>query len=257
MAKKRFGQHFLTDRNIIAAIIAAIDPQPDDSIIEIGAGRGALTDHLVASGAAITAIELDRDLLPALHQRYQRDEERVQMVGGDALALHLPDLHPAPPVRIVGNLPYNISTPLLLRFARYATAPAGWLRDVVVMLQREVGQRLTAATGSSDYGRLSVHLQRVFSVAHIVDALPAAFRPPPAVESVVLRLTPHPADDITAPPPRFDTVVRTAFQYRRKTLARALAELAVDWDACPIDPTLRAQNLTHQDFATLARHIPS
>lgn len=255
--KKRFGQHFLTDPEIIKGIIDFIAPAPADSIVEIGAGRGALTEHLLTSGARLIAIEIDRDLAPLLRKKYAAHGERFQLIEADVLTLHLPSLsanenNTAAPVRIVGNLPYNISTPLLLKLAQHTESQTGWLQDACVMVQKEVGARLAAAPATSDYGRLSVSMQRAFTIAKVLPVLPAAFAPPPQVDSIVLSLTPKQVEPV---PPQFDKVVRLAFQHRRKTLHRALSSITIDWQACPIDSHRRPQTLTPQEFATLCNYV--
>ena len=280
--RKRFGQHFLRDAGVVAQIISEVAARRGDVVVEIGAGGGALTAPLIASGAVVIAVELDRDWAAHLRRTFG---DSVRVVEGDVLRVDLPALvgegapgtdKPALPtggdlpraavfdgyndnsasptgrargVRVVGNLPYNISTAFLLKLARLS----GWMRSGHFMAQKEIGERMAAAVGGSEYGRLSVSIQRVFDVRKILDVPPRCFAPPPKVDSVFVRLTPR-AD---APPPRahFDDVVRAAFLRRRKTLRNALAGREVDWARCPIDGGRRAQTLSPGEFGVLAEWV--
>jgi 16S rRNA (adenine1518-N6/adenine1519-N6)-dimethyltransferase len=250
VARKRFGQNFLVDDQVIRRIIDAIDPQPDDAIIEIGPGLGALTRPLAARVKHLHAVELDRDIVARLQHEFPA--ERVSLHSSDALtydfAVHGTDL------RLVGNLPYNISTPLLFRLAQFAPR----LRDLHVMLQKEVAQRLVARPDTSEYGRLSVMAQYRFAIDQLIDVPAEAFRPAPQVESVFLRLTPLRSRALEA----FDEttlgrVVLAAFSQRRKTLRNTLKGV-ISPDglrALGIDPGARAQELALADFVRLANHL--
>ena len=245
MSRKRFGQHFLRDEKIIDAIFAAINPRSGESFIEIGPGKGVLTDKLLASGAAVTAIEIDRDLVADLRHRYG---DAVNIISADVLRVDWRQLL-MPPVRVVGNLPYNISTPLLLRLAEMASA---WT-DAHVMLQKEVADRLCATPSDAHYGRLSVRTQLAFSAAKILAVGPSAFSPPPKVDSVVLRLLPQlPPLELSSVA---ESVLRAAFEKRRKTLKNALAAFTVDWQNAGIDGERRAQTLSPQEFLILAAAV--
>jgi 16S rRNA (adenine1518-N6/adenine1519-N6)-dimethyltransferase len=248
--RKRFGQHFLHDPRIIARIVAAVDPQPHDAIVEIGPGLGALTAPLLARVARLHVVELDRDLAEQL--RTAHPPERLAVHAGDALEFDFGSL-PAP-LRVVGNLPYNISTPLLFRLAAFAPR----LRDLHVMLQREVVDRMVATPSTPDYGRLSVMLQYRFEIARLFGVGPGAFRPPPQVESAVVRLAPRPASALGARDADvLARVVTTAFTKRRKTLRNALEGVA-DESALrelSIDPRLRPENLGVDEYVRIANAI--
>src|SRR5262245_47063926 len=213
--RKRFGQNFLTDEAVIAAIIAAVAPRPRDLLAEIGPGLGALTRPLLRELDHLHVIEIDRDIIAWL--RNELPAQRVSVHEGDALEFDFSAL--GAPLRVVGNLPYNISTPLLFHLARHA----GNIRDIHAMLQKEVVERMIAAPSTSEYGRLSVMLQYRFEMECILEVPAAAFNPAPKVESAVVRLTPHsrlphPARDEAA----LGKIVAAAFSQRRKTLRNAL-----------------------------------
>lgn len=246
--KKRFGQHFLHDAAVLAALTHAIAPTAEDHFLEIGPGDGALTDRLHAAGATVTALELDRRYAARLQHRYAA-AARVTIHCADALAADwLPPPLPqqSPPTRLAGNLPYNISAPLLFKMTRHARA----LSDCHIMVQKEVATRLCARPGAAAYGRLSVGIQLHFTARHLMDVPPQAFFPPPAVHSAVLRLTPPP----TAPaiPPALNAILAAAFNQRRKTLKNALHPLISDWRDSPIPPGRRAQELAPAEFIALA-----
>ena len=183
--RKRFGQNFLADSHYVTRIVAAVDPRPGDNVVEIGPGLGALTGALVDRAGTIAAIEIDRDLAARLRARFP---DRLALHEADALSFDFATLGPR--LRVVGNLPYNISSPLLFYLASFDEA----LCDIHVMLQREVVARMTALPATSDYGRLSVMLQARFAVTRLFTVPPGAFRPPPKVESAVARLVPLGAD---------------------------------------------------------------
>ena len=248
--RKRFGQHFLTDDSIIAAIIAAIAPQPGDSMVEIGPGLGALTHPLARKLDHLHVVEIDRDIIAWLRTEFPAT--RVTVHEGDALAFDFGALGPR--LRVVGNLPYNISTPLLFHLARYA----GAIRDIHAMLQKEVVERMIAAPSTSEYGRLSVMLQYRFEMEQVLEVTAAAFNPAPKVESAVIRLTPysplpHPARDEAI----LGKIVAAAFSKRRKTLRNALGSYfeAAEFERLGVDARLRAQDLRVTDFVRMADAI--
>jgi len=245
--RKRFGQNFLTDESVIAAIIDAIAPEPRDLLAEIGPGLGALTRPLARALERLHVIEIDRDIIAWLRTEFPAT--RVTVHEGDALEFDFTAL--GAPLRVVGNLPYNISTPLLFHLARHA----GAVRDIHAMLQKEVVERMIAAPSTSEYGRLSVMLQYRFEMERILEVPATAFDPVPKVESAVIRLTPysrlpHPARDETA----FGKIVAAAFSQRRKTLRNALKGNfgAADFERLGVDAGLRAQDLGVADFVRLA-----
>jgi 16S rRNA (adenine1518-N6/adenine1519-N6)-dimethyltransferase len=231
--RKRFGQHFLHEKSVVSRIIDAIAPQRGDFIVEIGPGEGALTHRLLEKTGAIHVIELDRDLAAAL------DDPRITVHEADALEFDFSRFPGG--MRIVGNLPYNISTPLLFHVARFADR----VRDLHFMLQREVVERMVAAPSTPQYGRLSVALQARFAMKKLFAVASGAFRPAPAVESAVVRLEPL-ARMLAVD----DDLLRRAFSARRKTLRNALA--GVDLAALGIDPRLRPENLSVADYARIA-----
>ena len=248
--RKRFGQHFLIDEAAIGAIVAAIAPRPDDRMAEIGPGLGALTAPLAACLAHLHVIEIDRDIVARLREMYPA--ARVTVHEGDALRFDFAALGPR--LRVVGNLPYNISTPLLFHLAEHAAA----LSDIHVMLQKEVVQRMVATPAASDYGRLSVMLQYRFEMELILGIPPGAFRPPPKVESAVVRMVPfarlpHRARDEVM----FSRIVAAAFSQRRKTLRNTLKAYfkAADFETVGVDAGLRAQDLGVAEFVRLADHV--
>ena len=238
--RKRFGQHFLHDPGVVRRIVAAIAPAADDFIVEIGPGEGVLTRPLAARAGRLEAVEIDRDLAAALAA------QGIKVHVADALEFDFGRLPPG--ARIVGNLPYNISTPLLFHLARYAER----LRDLHFMLQREVVERMVAQPSTPAYGRLSVMLQARFRMQKLFRVAAGAFRPPPKVESAVVRLVPL-AEPLDRGVERFADIVRRAFSARRKTLRNALGLAPEDFAALGIDPRLRPENLSPQDYARIAR----
>ncbi|MDQ3195532.1 MAG: 16S rRNA (adenine(1518)-N(6)/adenine(1519)-N(6))-dimethyltransferase RsmA [Burkholderiales bacterium] len=251
--RKRFGQHFLTDASVIEAIVAAIAPRRDDNVIEIGPGLGALTRPLAARLDHMHAIELDRDIVAQLQQ--DSLAHKLTIHAADALRFDFAALAPAGArLRIVGNLPYNISTPLLFHLAGYANI----IEDLHLMLQKEVVERMVAAPSTSDYGRLSVMLQHRFAMEKLFDVPAAAFRPPPKVESAVIRVRPLPDDRLRATDETvFGQVVAAAFSQRRKMLRNTLRTYLAgqDFAMLGIDPGARAENLTLDDFIRLANSV--
>ncbi len=256
-ARRRFGQNFLHDPGVIAQMIMAIAPQAGESFLEIGPGQGALTGPLLAAGVHLTALEIDRDLAAALRAQYASFTDQLTLIEGDALEQPLERFLPANGrLRIVGNLPYNLSTPLLF----HLTAPEPRLHDLHLLLQREVVVRMAAAPGSRDYGRLSVMIQARCAVDPCFDVPAGAFTPAPRVTSRFVRLRPH------AEPPLPDVddaalarVVSAAFGQRRKTLRNALTGLLTPDAiiAADIDPGTRAEQVDLAGFGRLARQLPT
>lgn len=248
-ARKRFGQNFLSDPSIIRKIVDAIRPQPGEIMVEIGPGLGAMTDPIVERLGHLHVVEIDRDLIARLKQRYT--PAQLSIHAGDALAFDFASL--GTPLRVVGNLPYNISTPLLFHLASFADD----VRDMHFMLQKEVVLRMAAEPDTPDYGRLSVMLQQRFAMAHLFDVPPGAFRPEPKVTSSIVRMVPLPAD---RPKPDdealFGRIVAAAFGQRRKTLRNTLREFLsdADFEALALDPGLRGERLTVADYITIANH---
>jgi 16S rRNA (adenine1518-N6/adenine1519-N6)-dimethyltransferase len=249
-ARKRFGQNFLADAHYVQRIVDAVDPRPGDNVVEIGPGLAALTGGLIARAGHITAVEIDRDLAARLRESFT--PAQLTLHEADALAFDFGVLGAR--LRVVGNLPYNISSPLLFHLA----ARDAQLTDLHVMLQREVVARMTAAPGTADYGRLTVMLQAKFRIARLFIVPPGAFRPAPKVESAVARLVPlHAHKPAIADETVFARVVATAFMQRRKTLRNALASLAdaAALEAAGIDPQARGETLAVEDFVRLANRI--
>ena len=245
--RKRFGQHFLTDRHYLARIVAAIDPRPGDALVEIGPGTGLMTEHLAAAVAHLHVVEIDRDLAASLRSRFP--PERVTVHEGDALEFDFASL-PAP-LRVAGNLPYNVSTPILFRMA----ALAGRLADCTFMLQREVVERMVAAPDTPAYGRLSVMLQYRFAMDTLLRVPPGAFTPPPRVDSAVVRMVPLDAGrPVARDEARFAAIVAAAFGQRRKTLSNALKALVTPaaFEAAGIDAGRRGETLGVREFIALA-----
>ena len=250
--KKHYGQHFLHERGVIDRIVAAIAPRPDDRIVEIGPGEGALTLPLLKAAGRLTAIELDADLIEPLRVR-AAGVGKLEIIHADVLKVDLTALAGAGKLRIAGNLPYYASSPILF----HCLAHAGAITDMHFMLQKEVVDRMAAAPGSKVYGRLSVMLQLVCKVEPLLRVAPGAFRPPPKVESTVVRLTPLPSTQCPDPAlsAKIDAVVRAAFNQRRKTLSNALRGLldagAIRADG--IDPHARAEDVAPAGFVALAQ----
>jgi 16S rRNA (adenine1518-N6/adenine1519-N6)-dimethyltransferase len=254
-AKKHLGQNFLHERGVIDKIVLAIDPQPGDRIVEIGPGQGALTLPLLDRHGALTAIEFDRDLLQPLAAAAQPHGEltllNANVLDVDFTALAAGGMPGEGPLRLVGNLPYNLSSPILFHALDHAVA----VRDMHFMLQKEVVERMAAPPGSKVYGRLSVMLQAYCRVTPLFKVPPGAFRPAPKVDSAVVRLQPLPPADIGIDDPaRFAQVVRAAFGQRRKTLRNALSGVldAAAIEAAGLRPDARAEQLAVADFIHLS-----
>ena len=259
IARKRFGQHFLVDQSVIAAIVRAIAPRGDDMMVEIGPGLGALTmplvdarrQHEIATAQQpLHVIELDRDLAARLRLRYTSDELIVH--EADALAFDFSRLASDLParLRVVGNLPYNISSPLLFHLADFSDA----IVDQHFMLQKEVVDRMVAAPGTSDYGRLSVMLQVRYDMEAQFDVPPAAFDPAPKVTSALVRMAPR-ADAGIRDFPLFARLVSQAFSQRRKMLRNTLKDRIAEMEAIGIAPTARAEDVSVDDYVALANRL--
>ena len=243
-ARKRFGQHFLVDDAVLDGIVRVIDPRPGEALVEIGPGLGALTLPLLARCEALTVIELDRDLAARL-----RKQPGLEVVESDVLRVDFAALAAGRQLRVVGNLPYNISTPILFHLLEFSAC----VQDQHFMLQKEVVERMAAAPGSKTYGRLSVMLQWRYRIESVLDVPPEAFDPPPRVDSAVVRMLPLPAAaDVDAA--RLSELVAAAFSQRRKllrhTLGRWMEANAVD---LPFDLQRRAEEVPVAEYLALAR----
>lgn len=256
-AKKHLGQHFLHDRGIINGIVHAVDPKPGDRLVEIGPGQGAITFPLLDRHGELTVIEFDRDLIFPLTEA-ARAHGTLEVIHRDVLTVDFTALaHNTGgdgQIRLVGNLPYNLSSPILFHALDHAAA----IRDMHFMLQKEVVDRMAAGPGSKVYGRLGVMLQAYCHVTPLFDVPPAAFRPSPKVDSAVVRLVPRVPQTIgIVDPDMFSSVVRDAFGQRRKTLRNALSNLC-DADgiaAAGVRPEARAEQIEVADFIRLANAL--
>ncbi len=248
-AKKRFGQNFLHDAGVIDRIIRSINPQRDDALVEIGPGLGALTAPLLKKLDRLRVVELDRDVIPHLRANCGEDAP-LEIIMADALKVDYGALAPAQgKLRLVGNLPYNISTPILFHLLRYADQIA----DMHFMLQKEVVDRMAAEPGDDDYGRLTVALAARAHVVKLFTVGPGAFTPAPKVDSAIVRLVPRPPAFEIVDQTLFDRIVAAAFSQRRKTLSNGLKTLmtADQIRAAGIDPSIRAERLSAEQFANL------
>jgi 16S rRNA (adenine1518-N6/adenine1519-N6)-dimethyltransferase len=247
-ARRRFGQHFLHDAYVLQRIVAAVNPHPGEHVVEIGPGRGALTERLLGQVESLDAVEIDRDLAAALRTRWPA---RLTLHEADALRFDFSALARARggALRVVGNLPYNISTPLLFHLLEHRAL----LADMTVMLQKEVIDRMAAGPGSGEYGRLTVMLAPWLDVERLFEVGPGAFQPPPRVWSAVarLRVLSKPRFAVT---PGFGPLVARAFSQRRKTLRNSLRGLvdAATMTAAGIDPAARPETLAPAEFGRLA-----
>ncbi len=250
--RRRFGQHFLHDPAVVARIIEEFDPRPGQAIVEIGPGKGALTHHLMERAHEIQAVELDRDLVSYLQATYPQG---LTVHQADALNFDFCRLAPSGKrLRLIGNLPYNISTPLLFRLLDLHSC----LEDMLFMLQKEVVDRLAAEPGGKDYGRLSVMVQWRCRVEQVFRVSAGSFSPPPRVESAVVRLIPYQEPPLLVrDAQRFHQLVQTAFSQRRKVLRNSLQGLMTSETLMHlgIDPGRRAETLTLQEFAALANAV--
>lgn len=252
VARKRFGQNFLTDPYYINACINAIRPAANDLMVEIGPGLGALTNPLLAALKHLHVVELDRDIVARWNAKFP--PERLAVHACDALKFDFGSLGNG--LRVVGNLPYNISTPLLFHLVTYTRQ----VKDMHFMLQKEVVERMVAEPDTSEYGRLSVMLQHRFSMEMLFIVPGDAFQPPPKVESAFVRMVPLPAPfPAVQDEALFQQVVAAAFSQRRKMLRNTLAGLLSpeDFNAIGINPTMRAEVLSVADFAAITNHISS
>ncbi|MBT8081913.1 MAG: 16S rRNA (adenine(1518)-N(6)/adenine(1519)-N(6))-dimethyltransferase RsmA [Gammaproteobacteria bacterium] len=250
-ARKRFGQHFLTDTGVIDAIVRAVHPAEDDVIVEIGPGRGAITEALARRAGHLHAIELDRDLAARLREQYA-ERPNVTIHEADALAFDFASLGER--LRVVGNLPYNISTPLLFHLLQFGDC----ILDMHFMLQKEVVDRMAAAPGSKAYGRLGIMLGCHLSVEPLFEVPPEAFSPPPEVRSAVVRLDPLPPGSLhIADEAGLSALVAAAFMQRRKTLRNALKGKAdpADIAAVGIDGGLRPEQVSITAYVALSNHL--
>ena len=249
--RKRFGQHFLIDSSVIDAIVHAVGPSASDTIVEIGPGQGAITTPLLVNAGAMHVVELDRDLAKALRRQYAQ-ESKLSIHEADALQFDFATLGNA--LRIVGNLPYNISTPLLFHLLQYREH----IVDLHFMLQKEVVDRMAAGPGSRTYGRLSIMLGCYFSIAALFDVDRSAFDPPPDVTSAVVRLAPLPQGtyDIRDAD-HLSKLVATAFSQRRKTIRNALRQVADEamLEAAGIDPGLRPEAIAIAEYVRLSNTL--
>jgi len=248
--RKRFGQNFLIDDGIIHAIVNAIHPHAGETVVEIGPGLGALTRPLLERVPHLYAVELDRDIVARLQKTWGAD--RLTVHSSDALKFDFSTL--GSDLRIVGNLPYNISTPLLFHLMEFAAH----IRDMTFMLQKEVVERMVAEPSTNDYGRLTIMLQRRFHLEWLLDVPPTAFNPPPKVDSAVVRLIPKtPAEIVPLDEALFARVVAAAFSQRRKTLRNTLGSLltADDFSALGIDSGKRAENLAVADYEAITQRL--
>lgn len=254
--KKSLGQHFLSDLAMIDKIVRAIDPRPGQRLVEIGPGAGAITRPLLKRHGALTVIEFDRDLIGPLTALGHELDAELSIVHADVLTVDFTGLAAGAPIRLVGNLPYNISSPILF----HAIAHLGVIADMHFMLQKEVVDRMAAEPGSKVYGRLSVMLQARCRVTPLFKVPPGCFRPPPKVDSAVVRLEPRDPGEVGLRQPQtFEQVVRAAFAQRRKTLRNALAEVCepAQMQACGIDPGARAETVAVSDYVALANALGS
>jgi 16S rRNA (adenine1518-N6/adenine1519-N6)-dimethyltransferase len=252
--RKRFGQHFLHDKQVIERLVNVIAPLPDQHLVEIGPGQGALTLPVLQKTGAMDVIELDRDLIPILSERCLTAGS-LNIHQADALAFDFGALvQNNKPLRVIGNLPYNISTPLIFHLLTFA----GSIIDMHFMLQKEVVDRLAADHGSSDYGRLSIMVQYHCKVTALFDVPPSAFHPPPKVDSRIVRMVPYETVPFVAKNyGHLQSLVRQAFSQRRKTLRNCLKRLMTDeaWEKSSIDPKLRPEQLTVADYVKLSNDL--
>ena len=255
-ARKRFGQNFLVDQSVINHIVRAIHPQQVDKLVEIGPGKGALTAPLVEACPQLQVIELDKDLIPILLAQFAKYQQ-FKIHQCDALKFNFSSLISAgEKLRVVGNLPYNISTPLIFHLLSFENIIA----DMYFMLQKEVVLRLAANPGEKNYGRLSVMTQYHCEISHLFDVPAESFRPAPKVESAIVHLLPYNEKPIVAKDEsHFQQLVNIAFQQRRKTLRNALKSYAEEIEErsakIEIDFTLRAENLSVRDYVNLSNTL--
>ena len=250
IAKKKFGQNFLKDAAIIHAIIQSINPLPNDLLIEIGPGLGALTKLLLEKTNRLLAIELDRDIVSWMENEYSK--KNITIFNEDVLNFNFNQFDQK--IRIVGNLPYNISTPILFKCIDNILI----IKDLHFMLQKEVVDRMVAIPSSPEYGRLSIMLQYYFAMEHLLDVPKESFEPEPKVESSFVRLIPYEeypfiANNIE----QFARIVKEAFSQRRKTIRNTLKSFISenDFEKIGINPQLRAENLSVSDFVRISNYL--
>jgi 16S rRNA (adenine1518-N6/adenine1519-N6)-dimethyltransferase len=251
--RKRFGQNFLHDPGVIAKIVSVIGPQPGESLVEIGPGKGAITVPLLKQAGAMHVIELDHDLVEPLKLAC-KDIGRLEVINKDALRVNICEIAAQQPIRVVGNLPYNISTPLIF----HLLGQRDCIRDMHFMLQKEVVNRLAAKPGGGEYGRLSVMVQYYCEVTPLFTIGAGAFSPAPRVESAFVRLTPYDTLPVKAGnEPLFAQLVRQAFSQRRKTLRNSLSSMmsTEQIEAAGIAPGLRAEMLSVAEFVALTEQV--
>lgn len=249
-ARKRFGQNFLHDPGVIQRIIDSVNPKPGDNIVEIGPGLGALTEQLFQTAGSLNVVELDRDLVERLQHRFV-NEQNFHIHSADALKFDFTTLATDKKLRVVGNLPYNISTPLLFHLIDQIEC----ITDIHCMLQKEVVDRICAGPGDNNYGRLSIMIQYYCQPQQLFNVDSAAFQPPPKVESAILRLTPHQQPPVIVKDKKqFAQLVSQAFNQRRKTLRNSLKEWlsAEEIEACGIQAMARPETLDLAEFACLS-----
>ena len=253
-ARKRFGQNFLHDPGVISEIVASINPKQGEHLVEIGPGQGALTVDVLERAGRLDVVELDRDLIPALLLRFGLNPN-FHIHEADALTFDFARLKTDDrPLRIIGNLPYNISTPLIFHLLSFA----GNIQDMHFMLQKEVVQRLAGAPGEKHYGRLGIMAQYYCKVDYLFTVGPGAFKPAPKVDSAIVRMTPyhelpHPCKDI----PKLEQIVRDAFSQRRKTIRNTLRQhlKAAELETLAIDPAARPEVLSLAEFVRIADYL--
>lgn len=255
IAKKRFGQNFLTDQGVINSLVEAVSPKVDDLIVEIGPGLGALTQPLLKQLNHLHVVEIDRDIISWMETFYPKD--KITIHNSDALKFNfseLAKLSPSHKIRVTGNLPYNISTPILFHLLNNIDN----IIDMHFMLQKEVVERMVAAPSTSEYGRLSVMLQYKLKMDYLITVPPEAFDPAPKVESAFVRCVPHAALPYLAKDEAlFAKIVTAAFGQRRKTVRNTLKAYLDDtgFDALDINPQLRAENLSVAQFVSIANFL--
>ena len=253
-ARKRFGQNFLTDPQILEKIIKAIAPNSVDKIIEIGPGQGALTELILGSDTVLHAIEIDRDLASYLREKYV-NKKNFHLHENDVLKVDFNSLlSDSQPARIIGNLPYNISTPLIFHLLKYLPG----IKDMLFMLQLEVVERMAALPNSKSYGRLSIMVQYFCRVEKLFNVPPSAFSPAPKVESAIVKLTPHNhTSDELASPDELTNLLRQAFAHRRKTLRNNLNSLIStdELESLDINPGLRPENISLHDYVRICKYL--
>lgn len=253
--RKHFGQHFLCDQAIIHRIIAALAPKKDEQIVEIGPGQGALTLPLLKTLDHLDVIEIDRDLIPELKKRAEQGDGELHVHQADVLDFDFATLkQEEKPLRIVGNLPYNISTPLIFHLLTYAPL----IKDMLFMLQKEVAERMAANANDDEYGRLSVMVQYHCKTELLFNVPPDAFFPPPKVDSSIIRLIPYQTYPYQARDYQlFESIVKHAFGQRRKTLRNSLKDIvnAEAWEKVQISSQLRPENLSVKDFVDISNAV--